>query len=82
MIALWNFTARRVRFFVTSSCLIKKHTCIRNNKRVPVLHQTAFKLGSYAACRRDWRLAKGDGSVKTSRASTMSSCCSVAAGGV
>lgn len=24
VIALWNFTARRVRFFVTSSCLIKR----------------------------------------------------------
>lgn len=39
---------------------------------------TLIKLGFYAeACRSNWRLAKGDGS-KTSRTSTMISCCSVA----
>lgn len=80
VIALWNFTARRVRFFVTSSCYLKRLLVSQSRNLSCTSEKTLIKSGFYAeACRRDWRLAKGDGSIKTSRTSTMISCCSVAA---
>lgn len=64
VIALWNFTARRVRFFATSSCLIKKkkHIC-KPNKPLHGLHQINLTNWGFSAevCRRVWRLAKGGG---------------------